>query len=304
MLSYKTKSCGTEKDWVIFLHGLGGNSNIWYKQVEAFSGRFNLMFIDMFGHGDTTDSKKSYTFESLAAGVIEVMDHAGIGSAHMVGISLGSIIADAVAFAAPDRVKSMVLGGSVMGYDFRARFLLRSGSIIKAIMPYMWLYRLFAFIMMPRKNHAFSKKIFIREAKKLGGAEFKKWYRLMETLEDFYSAHVDHTVNIPRLYISGEQDHLFLQFVIRAYLGHRNAAIHVIDKCGHVCNIEQAEEFNRIALYYLTSYPSVPALKYVPASRSGFRVPTQKQIPLHKGLPIHAAGLAAFPADRHNAVHG
>ncbi|NOY69883.1 MAG: alpha/beta hydrolase [Deltaproteobacteria bacterium] len=304
MLSYKTECCGNDKDWVIFLHGLGGNSNIWYKQVKAFSGQFNLMFIDMFGHGDTNESKKSYTFETLAAGVIKVMDYTGVKSAHIVGISLGSIIADAVAFAAPDRVKSLVMGGSVLGYDFRARFLLRSGSIIKGIIPYMWLYRLFAFIMMPRKNHAFSKKIFVREAKKLGGREFKKWYRLMETLEDFYKAHAHLNVNVPKLYISGEQDHLFLKFVINAYLCDGNAAIHVIDRCGHVCNIEQADEFNRIALYYMNCYPSVPALKYVPVRRFGFRAPATKPVPIHKGLAAHSTELITFPADRRNAVNG
>ena len=48
--------------------------------------------------------------------------------------------------------------------------------------------------MMPQKNHSKSRNVFIREAKKLGGKEF-------------------HT--IPKLYISGDQDHLFLPFVIQ-----------------------------------------------------------------------------------------
>lgn len=293
MLSYKTECCGTDKDWVIFLHGLGGNSKIWYKQLDAYKGQFNLMFIDLYGHGDTRESKDSYTFESLAAGVLEVMDHAKIASAHLVGISLGSIIADAVGFAAPGRVKSLVLGGAAPAYDFRARFLLWLGNFLKAVMPYMWLYRLFAFIMMPRKNHAFSKKIFIREAKILGGTEFKKWYGVMGTLEDFYAAHPNEGADIPRLYISGDQDHLFLKFVIRQYLEDEHAAIHVINKCGHVCNIEKADEFNRVSLYYLKSYPLVPSLKYVPSRRFSFRSPL-KDIPIHFGLAANASSMTTI----------
>ena len=302
MLSYKTEYCGADKDWIVFLHGLGGNSNIWYKQIEAFSGRFNLMFIDMFGHGDTRESRESYTFESLGRAVVSTMDHAGIESAHIVGISLGSIIADAVAFTAPQRVKSMVLGGAAMGYDLRARILLWLGSLIKGIIPYMWLYKLFAFIMMPRKNHGLSRKIFVREAKKLGGKEFKKWFRLMETLEIFYGKNASRFGKTPRLYISGEQDHFFLKFVVRAFLADPKAAIHVIDQCGHVCNIERADEFNRIALYYLTSYPCLPALKYVPLGRSGFHSSSRRHIPMEEKIPMHAAGFAACGNDRQKAA--
>ena len=43
MLHYETHICGKDKDWVIFLHGLGGNSNIWYKQADAYKKQFNLI---------------------------------------------------------------------------------------------------------------------------------------------------------------------------------------------------------------------------------------------------------------------
>ena len=286
MLTYKTDYCGDDKDWVIFLHGLGGNSSIWYKQVDAYKNQFNLMFIDLFGHGDTAEKRDAYTFENLAVEIVAVMDEAHIESAHFVAISLGSIIADAVGFIAPERVKSMVLGGAVMGYDLKSRFLLRSGSILKWIVPYMWIYRLFAFIMMPRKNHVTSRGIFIREARKLGSLEFRKWYRLMETLLQFYARYKEQVNGIPKLYISGSQDHLFLPFVIRNYLQERFSAIHIIEKCGHVCNIERHDEFNRVSLYYLKSYPNVPALKYVPESVAGRRIPLD-QPAIHKQLPMH-----------------
>jgi pimeloyl-ACP methyl ester carboxylesterase len=276
MLHYETHICGNEKDWVIFLHGLGGNSNIWYKQADAYKKQFNLIFIDLFGHGSTRESLDAYSYETIAEFVIKVMDTAKIKSAHFVGISLGTIIIDAVSMMAPERIKSIVQGGAVMGYDFRARFLLRSGAILKHILPYMWLYRLFAFIMMPRRNHSKSRNFFICEAKKLGGKEFRKWYKLMETLVSFYDKfrkESPHT--IPKLYVSGDQDHLFLPFVIQNFLREQFSSIHVIEKCGHVCNIEKDKEFNRISLYYLNSYPDRPMLKNVPETCAANRIPQQ-----------------------------
>ena len=204
------------------------------------------------------------------------MDKAKIKSAHFVGISLGTIITDAVSMIAPERIKSIVQGGAVMGYDFRARFLLRSGAILKHILPYMWLYRLFAFIMMPRKNHSKSRNFFICEAKKLGGKEFRKWYNLMGSLVSFYDTFrkkSSHT--IPKLYISGDQDHLFLPFVVQNFLREQFSSIHIIEKCGHVCNIERFKEFNRISLYYLNSYPDQPMLKNVPETCVSNRIPQQ-----------------------------
>jgi len=285
MLTYKKYIKSDDSDWVVFLHGLGGNSSIWYKQVDAYRPHFNLLFIDLFGHGDTQDRLDRYSFERIGAEILTVMDENGIDAAHLVGISLGSIIADAVGHLAPERVKSIVLGGAVLGFDIRARFLLFTGRFLKLMVPYMWMYRLFAFIMMPRKNHSRSRSVFIREARKLGGREFRKWFRLMDTLVGFYDRFKTASNDIPKLYLSGAEDHLFLPFVIRNYLRERLSAIHVIDKCGHVCNIERADEFNRVSLFYLMSYPDVPALKNVPAEATARRIPLdhpaiQKQLPM------------------------
>ena len=265
MLCHIPHILSKDSDWIIFLHGLGGNSNIYYKQVDEYKQHFNLMFIDLFGHGCTLEQLNEYTFETLAKSAVNVMDKEGIASAHIVGVSLGTIVMDAFRMLAPERIKTMVLSGAVQGYDFRARFLLKTGALLQHVIPYMWLYRLFAFIMMPRKNHTASRQIFAREAKKLGGKEFRKWYTLMESLEPFYDSFPDPAENaIPRLYISGDEDHLFLPFVMASYFKDPLASIHIIEKCGHVCNIENSEEFNRVSLTYLKSFPNLPKLEHIP----------------------------------------
>jgi pimeloyl-ACP methyl ester carboxylesterase len=273
MLCHIPHVLGKEYDWVIFLHGLGGNSNIFYKQVNEYKKHFNLMFVDLFGHGCTLEQLNEYTYQILAKGVIKVLDEEKIESVHLIGVSLGTIIMDAFALLAPDRIKSMVLSGSVQGYDLRARFLLKCGAIMQWMIPYMWLYRLFALIMMPKKSHKRSRQVFAREAKKLGGQEFHKWYKLMESLEPFYASLPDPKQNkIPRLYISGDEDYLFLPFVIKTYLRDPLASIHIIEKCGHVCSIEKPEEFNRVSISYFNSYPDVPKREYIPKNTHAHRL--------------------------------
>ncbi len=278
MLCHIPHVLSKDSDWVIFLHGLGGNSNIYYKQVDEFKKHFNLMFIDLFGHGCTLEQLNAYTFETLAKSAINVMDEENIESAHIVGVSLGTIVMDAFSILAPDRIKTMTLSGAVQGYDLKARFLLKTGATLQWMIPYMWLYKLFAFIMMPKKSHAASRRIFAREAKKLGGREFHKWYKLMGSLEPFYASYPDRTKNtIPRFYISGDEDHLFLPFVIQSYLRDPLASIHIIEKCGHVCNIERADEFNRISLSYLNSYPDLPKLENIPEKTRAYRIKEKLQ---------------------------
>jgi len=279
MLCHIPHVLSKDSEWVIFLHGLGGNSNIYYKQVDEYKKHFNLMFIDLFGHGCTLEQLNVYTFETLAKSAINVMDEENITSAHIVGVSLGTIVMDAFSILAPDRIKTMTLSGAVQGYDLRARFLLKTGALLQWVIPYMWLYRLFAFIMMPKKSHAASRQIFAREAQKLGGREFRKWYKLMESLEPFYASLPAQPQNtIPRLYISGDEDHLFLPFVIQSYLRDPLASIHIIEKSGHVCNIEKPEEFNRVSLSYLNSYPDLPKLQHIPEHTQARKIAIKLQM--------------------------
>ena len=67
----------------------------------------------------------------------------------------------------------MVMGGAIMKLNFRSQLLMKLGSAFKSIVPYIWIYKLFAFIIMPYKNHKESRLLFINEAKKLYQKEFK-----------------------------------------------------------------------------------------------------------------------------------
>ena len=51
MLYYRIHERAPDSEWVVFLHGAGGSSTIWYKQIRAFKEDFNVLLIDLRGHG-------------------------------------------------------------------------------------------------------------------------------------------------------------------------------------------------------------------------------------------------------------
>ncbi len=246
----------TSQKWVVFVHGAGGSSTIWFKQLRDYKRHFNVLLLDLRGHGnskpkikDTLNTK--YTFDFITDDIVEVLDEAHIKSAHFVGISLGCILIRNLSEKYPDRVESMILGGSIMKMNIRSRFLMIAGNIFKSVIPYMLLYKLFAFVIMPRKNHKKSRTLFVREAQKLYQNEFIKWFKLSSEVNPLLKFFRERDNKIPALYVMGEEDYLFLPAVRDTVKKHSRAALHIIQNCGHVVNVEQPVEFNSVTIDFI-----------------------------------------------------
>ena len=100
MLHYKTIANIPDGKWVVMIHGAGGNIEVWFKQVADFARHFNLVLVDLAGHGSSQTKEvftTSFDFDLAADQVIEVVDHLKIRRAHFMGLSLGSIIVHAIA---------------------------------------------------------------------------------------------------------------------------------------------------------------------------------------------------------------
>ena len=88
MLHFKTYINDQSEEWVTFIHGAGGSSTIWYKQLKEFKKAFNILLIDLRGHGNskslglTTISK--YTFDTISNDILEVIIHLKIKSSHFI----------------------------------------------------------------------------------------------------------------------------------------------------------------------------------------------------------------------------
>ena len=249
------------KEWITFVHGAGGSSTIWFKQIKYFSKKYNLLLLDLRGHGKSkaipiNPFKKKYTFNSITADILEVLDKENIKKSHFVGISLGTILIRNFAEKYPTRVKSLIMGGAILKLNLRSKILMFLGNATKSILPYMWIYKLLAFIVMPNKNHKESRVLFINEAKKLYQKEFKKWFQLTSELVPLLKFFRQVELKIPTIYIMGDQDYMFLPSVTKVSGMHESAKLKVINNCGHVVNVERPDIFNNSMLEFLKKQSS------------------------------------------------
>lgn len=256
MLHYIEHLNQASNHWVVFVHGAGGSSSIWFKQVRAFAEHYNVLLIDLRGHGRSKNPIynrfKEYTFPVIGDEVIEVLNHLRISKAHFIGISLGTIIIRDLAERHPERVASQILGGAIMKLNTRGQILMRMGNSLKSVIPYLILYKLFAWVIMPKRSHRASRNLFVREAKKLYQNEFKRWFTLAAEVNPLLKFFRSQPTNIPTLYIMGSEDHMFLPSIRKIVQAHQEALLHVIPNCGHVVNVEQADQFNQVTLHFLS----------------------------------------------------
>ena len=250
MLNYTVYKCRKKNEkWITFIHGAGGSSAIWFKQIRFFSKYFNLLLIDLRGHGASKGLIKNpfnskYTFNSIAEDIFEVLDHLKVYKSHFVGISLGTILIRQLAEIDPKRVSKMIMGGAILELNLRSRLLMYFGNATKSVLPYMWLYRFFAFVIMPSRNHRESRILFICEAKKLYQKEFIRWFKLTSEVIPLLKIFRREAIEIPILYIMGDQDYMFLPSVRKVVEIHPASDLLVIEDCGHVVNIEKPDKFN------------------------------------------------------------
>jgi len=255
MLHYTTYTEAKSDQWVTFVHGAGGSSTIWYRQIRDFKRHFNVLLLDLRGHGNSKSNLvkalQRYTFDSVTDDIIEVLDHLSIQKSHFIGISLGTILIRNIEDRYPDRINAMVLGGAIVKLDFRSQLLIKLGNWFKSMIPYLWLYRFFAFIIMPNKNHKESRNLFVREAKKLYQKEFLRWFKLTADLNPLLRFYRETRSMVPTLYLMGEEDYLFLPPIRELVGANPLADLIVVEKCGHVVNVERPQTFNEKALGFL-----------------------------------------------------
>jgi alpha-beta hydrolase superfamily lysophospholipase len=102
-------------DTVVLIHGLYASAEINWRRpgiFDALSRNHQVVALDLPGHGrsDKPDTGESYGLQ-LVEDVVLLLDHLNVTKAHLVGYSLGGMVAAQVAAQHPDRILSVTLGG-------------------------------------------------------------------------------------------------------------------------------------------------------------------------------------------------
>jgi len=97
---------------IVFIHGVGLTNEIWQPQLVYFKDMTTISY-DILGHGKTPLNKSNISFDDFSEQLINLLDELNFDSVHLIGFSIGSLIARNFAVKYNDRLKSLTLLGSI-----------------------------------------------------------------------------------------------------------------------------------------------------------------------------------------------
>ncbi|SDY00127.1 Pimeloyl-ACP methyl ester carboxylesterase [Ruminococcaceae bacterium YAD3003] len=242
-------------EWVLLIHGLGGSINTWKYQIEDLKG-YNILAVDLEGHGGSDLIKHRHLLSRTADEINEILKYENIEEVNIISLSLGTLVAMEFAYSYKEKVKSIILAGFVLNLGIGYKALLALVEGFKYIIPKKVFYPMFANIMMPKKNHKKSRDFFIRESVKMKSAAFRMWltelFKTQFKLKKYLKVIKEN--RLPIFLISGKEDYFFVNSVMKTYKKLDEASLCYIEKCGHVCSIEKHAQFNNLMLDFLDDY--------------------------------------------------
>ena len=233
-----------EKSPIVFIHGVGLTKEIWEPQINFFK-EYNTLTYDLLGHGKTLLKKSRVSFEDFSDQLLNLINELRFGKIHLVGFSLGALIARHFASKHSDRLSSLIIHGSIykrtedqkriVKNRFEVAKTNRPGSKHSAIRR--WLSEDFI-----KKNPNIYKKIY-SNLEKNNPKDFLKCYELFVNYNDDDS--MIKKINVNTLITTGENDvgstpemSKNLSKMIQ------NSKFVEIRKGKHLCGIEYANNVN------------------------------------------------------------
>ena len=235
-----------EGPMVLFLHGIRGNKRNWDSQVEALSRKgFKAVAWDARGYGQSDDYDGPLNFrDHLVGDVLRVAEHFGAKKFHLVGLSMGGRIARNVAIYHSDRLHSLVVvnanpGFNSMSADAVRRFVTerktRTPESIRKLLGSK-----------PCKG---AYEELVQSIDMIRDESYRK--TLEASVAQDRDAPVEN-IKVPTMILYGEEDTVYPPELARAMASRiPGAELTMIKGAGHLANLEQPDEFNRILLEFL-----------------------------------------------------
>jgi 3-oxoadipate enol-lactonase len=114
---------------IVFIHALGLDLSIWEHQVEEFGRDNDVICVDLPGHGLSSPTLGRPTFPSLALILEDFLTGLSISSVDVVGISIGGMVAQALAVTAPTVVRSLTLVATNCTFSEEVRHILQKRGL-------------------------------------------------------------------------------------------------------------------------------------------------------------------------------
>lgn len=255
---------------VVFLHGIGGNRTNWHLQLPAFAPHFTAVAWDARGYGLSEDYDGELDFGDFSDDLARLLDHFGVGKAHICGLSMGGRVAQDFYPRHPDRVATLVLCDTFAGDDPADPRSGRSQSVEEFVESRI---RPFLDGATPKERAPLSAGRLM--SPKRSEDAYRRAVAASETLHvDSYIKTVRASaaynrvdtlgrIAVPTLLVFGAEDPLTPPTVGEYMRDHiRGARLAIIEDAGHMTNLEKPEAFNAAVLAFLLEHadlaPRVP----------------------------------------------
>lgn len=199
---------GDGEEAIVLLPGLGMSHLTWATHVEALSSSYRVISIDPRGSGESDTPDHPYTAETVSADVAAVLDDAGVERAHLVGQSMGGMIAQDFALAVPERVRSLTLVSTYAGTDkWSSRVMAaRRGLIDAGGLPLQFSVSVF-FVFSPRSFRALDDFIAGLEARlAVNPPDEAAYLRQIDYCAEHDAAPGLAGLSIPTMVVAGAED--------------------------------------------------------------------------------------------------
>ncbi len=242
---------------VLFMHGIGGNRTNWHDQLPVFGERFHAAAWDARGYGASDDYEGPLAFADFSGDVLRVLDHLKVARVHLVGLSMGGLIAFDFHASHPDRVATLTICDSMPGMtgltdEGRREFIrIRQEPLLNGKEP--------------RDIAPAVAKTLVGKSAKPGS--FERLVASMSALhKESYLKAIEATTNyarkleledirVPTHVVVGDEDTLTPPALSRAMAARiPGARLTIIKGAGHLSNIEQPEAFNAAARAFLLEH--------------------------------------------------
>jgi 3-oxoadipate enol-lactonase len=227
---------------IVFTHGHSMYHKQWKPQIEALSSRYRVIVWDVRGHGNSSLPAGAVDPESFSRDLAGLLEHLGLSSAVLCGLSMGGHISLQTAVRYPGKVKGLILIGTPFTNAFNKfeRFASPFSLFSLRLLPYKWMASLTAGIM---SKVTPGNRDFVMEAfGKMTKDRFLRHWRgnlRMDSRNELGKVHC------PVLLLHGEQDRMVARQQQALAAGIRGAALHTIKGADHLTNLDNPEAVNR-----------------------------------------------------------
>ncbi len=236
---------GTEhKQWVLFLHAAFVDHNMFRAQLAYFQDRYNVLMPDILGHGASTHGRKGDGLHKMADWLYGILQKEHIEKAHIVGVSLGAVLAQDFADRHPEAVSSLACFGGYDIHNFDSRLQKQNGTaqmgmMLKAMVSVRW------FAQANRKISAYTPQA-QQEFYEMNLRFSKSSFRYFATLHTLINARQTPPRSYPLLIGCGEHDTPAELAAVKMWKeSEPDCAMVIFPGAGHCVNMDAPRQFHQ-----------------------------------------------------------